>query len=504
MSETITVQKKNHSMLQLGCESGVAMELNEFFSFFVDGYKFMPAYKNKVWDGKIRLFNRMNYELPVGLYHYLKSFSKDRGYTIDIEDGPVGYPDDKDSIDPKQLYEFINSLNLHSRGEPIAPRDYQFEAIYEAAKNKRRVLISPTGSGKSLIIYALVRLYMANHEGKVLVIVPTTSLVEQMYSDFDDYSSKDDSFSAKEDCHTIFSGKPKNNIAQRVVISTWQSLYKLPQTWFNQFGAVFGDECHGFKAKSLTQIMNKCQFAAYRYGTTGTLDGTQVNQLVLEGLFGKVYKVTTTKKLQDDNTLADLSISMLVLKHPKSIIDKWINISYKDEVDYLVRNQARNEFIRDVALDRTGNTLVLFQFVDKHGKPLYDMIRDGAHEERKVFFVAGEVETSDREAIRHIVEKEKNAIIVASMGTFSTGINIRNLHNIIFASPSKSQIRVLQSIGRGLRVSDDGSTTQLFDIVDDISNGKDKNFAFKHGAERLKIYEKEQFKYQIYNLNLRG
>ena len=491
-------------MLQLGCESGIAMELNEYFSFHVDGYKFMPAYKNKVWDGKIRLFNRATYELPVGLYHYLDKFSKERGYTISLEEGSVGYPTDKDDINPKIVFDFLTSLNLHSKNKKIEVRDYQFAAISTGLKYRRGILISPTGSGKSLIIYSLMRWYMAGHEGKVLIIVPTTSLVEQMYSDFDDYSSHDDTFSAKDDCHTIFSGKPKNNITQRVVISTWQSLFKLPQTWFNQFGIVFGDECHGFKAKSLTQIMNKCKYAAYRYGTTGTLDGTQVNELVLEGLFGKITKVTTTRKLQEENTLADLEISMLVLKHPKVVRDTWGKVTYQNEVDYLVKNTPRNEFIKKLALDRSGNSLVLFQYVEKHGKPLYDMIRSGASENRKVFFVSGKVETSDREAIRHIVEKEKDAIIVASMGTFSTGINIKNLHNIIFASPSKSQIRVLQSIGRGLRKSDDGSTTKLFDIVDELKEGKEKNFAFMHGAHRLKIYEKEQFKCNIYNIDLRS
>ena len=256
------------------------------------------------------------------------------------------------------------------------------------------------------------------------------------------------------------------------------------------------------KSKSLTSIMNKCRYAAYRYGTTGTLDGTQTHKLVLEGLFGPVFDVTTTKKLQDDNTLADLDISMLVLNHPEPVRATWGKKTYQDEIDYIVRNEARNRFIRNLALDQTGNTLVLFQFVDKHGRPLFDMIKDNAAEDRKVYFVSGDIDTEDREAIRGIVEKQKDSIIVASFGTFSTGINIRNLHNIIFASPSKSQIRVLQSIGRGLRQSDSGVNTRLYDLVDDISRGKMKNFAFLHGAERLKMYEDQEFKYTIYKINL--
>jgi len=479
------------------------MELNEFFSFFVPGYKFMPAYKNKVWDGKVRLFNRNTYELPVGLYHYLSHFAKKRGYEIDLIEGTVGYPTDKNQVDPKAILEFLKSLNLSSRGNPIDVRDYQFQAICTGIQDRRSILLSPTGSGKSLIIYSLLRWYLDNHDDKILVIVPTTSLVEQMHSDFADYSAKDPTFNGKEMCHTIFSGRPKNNIEQRVVISTWQSVYKLPGTWFDQFGAVFGDECHGFKSKSLTSIMNKSRRAAYRFGTTGTLDGTQTHELVLQGLFGKVYDVTTTKKLQENDTLAELDISMLSLKHPKSIGKDWGKRTYQEEIDYIVRNDERNKFIKNLALDQKGNTLVLFQFVEKHGKPLYTMIKDDAKEGQRVYFVSGEVETEDREAIRGIVEQQSNSVIVASLGTFSTGINIRNLHNIIFASPSKSQIRVLQSIGRGLRKSDNNQATHLFDIVDDITGNKaKKNFAFQHGAERLKIYEKQGFNYKIYKIDL--
>lgn len=500
--EKIIVQKKNNVYLQLSCNSGIGMELNEFFSFFVPGYKFMPAFRNKVWDGKIRLYNRNTLELPVGLYPYLVKFANDRDYQIELEESEYGYPTDKNKVDLQELYSFIQSLNIHSRGKPIQIRDYQFNAVVKGIQDRRTILLSPTGSGKSLIIYSLMRWFIDQFDEKVLIIVPTTSLVEQMYSDFADYSSHDDSFNAKEMCHTIFSGRPKTNIEQRIFISTWQSIYKLPATWFDQFGVVFGDECHGFKSKSLTSIMNKARNCAYRYGTTGTLDGTQTHKLVLEGLFGKVFDVTTTKKLQDDGSLADLDISFLILKHPKNIREDWGKRTYQEEIDYIVRNPARNRFIENLALDREGNTLILFQFVDKHGKPLFDSIRDRADTRRKVFFVHGGVETEDREAIRGIVEKQKDAIIVASMGTFSTGINIKNLHNVIFASPSKSQIRVLQSIGRGLRKSDNGATTQLFDIVDDLSHGQRKNFALKHGAERFRIYEKQQFKYNIYNIEL--
>ena len=363
-------------------------------------------------------------------------------------------------------------------------------------------MLSPTGSGKSLIIYVLMRWYLENFDEKVLIIVPTTSLVEQMFGDFKDYSSNDNSWNAEQECHVIYSGKPKTSIQERIFISTWQSIYKLPYTWFEQFGITFGDECHGFKSKSLTNIMNKARLSEYRFGTTGTLDGTQTHQLVLEGLFGKVMKVTSTKDLQDKDTLAPLDIFLIELQHEEEIRKMAVGLKYQNEIDLIIRSQKRNNFIRNLAIDQKGNTLVLFQFVEKHGKVLFDLINNKAKEERKVFFVSGATETSDREAIRKITEGQKDAIIVASLGTFSTGINIRNLHNIIFASPSKSQIRVLQSIGRGLRKTEDGRTTKLYDIADNLQHKSRKNYALTHAEERLKIYRKEKFNYKVVKVKL--
>ena len=265
---------------------------------------------------------------------------------------------------------------------------------------------------------------------------------------------------------------------------------------------VIGDEAHNFKAKSLTAILEKCTEAQYRIGTTGTLDGTQTHQLVLEGLFGRIFKVTTTKDLIDKGSLAELDIKVLLLKYADELCKSMTKTKYQDEVDFIVKYEPRNKFITNLALDQDGNTLILFQYVEKHGKPLHNMITEKAHRKRKVFYVSGETDVDTREAIRNITENEKNAIIVASMGTFSTGINIRNLHNIIFASPSKSQIRILQSIGRGLRKSDDGRPTTLYDIADDLHWKKNKNFTLNHAAERIKIYSKEKFKYNIYEIKI--
>lgn len=485
-------------MLKIELDPGIAAELSDYFSFYVPGYKFMPAYKNKVWDGKIKLFNRMTGELSAGLYVYLLKFASERSYSVDTEESDqYGLP----VPEPESLSALPHLLGDESL--PFQPRDYQVAAMKTALKRTRAILLSPTGSGKSFIIYLIAQYWLKYitdgwrypKAGRVLVIVPTTSLVEQMYQDFVDYGQ------SEKGMHRIYSGKDKN-FDCAICISTWQSIYKLPKKWFEQFGMILGDECHGFKSKSLSSIMNKATEAKYRYGFTGTLDGTQTHRLVLEGLFGPVYDVTTTKELQDEGTLADLDIKVLLMNYSKEVRENFGKRTYQDEIDFIVRHDARNRFIRNLALDASGNTLVLFHRVDAHGKPIFDLINNKAEEGRRVFFIAGEVATSDREAIRKIVEKQKNAIIVASMGTFSTGVNIRNLHNIIFASPSKSQIKVLQSIGRGLRNSDDGRATQLFDLADDLHWKSRKNYTLLHSAERVKIYEKQQFKYKLVKVDI--
>ena len=485
---TLTVQLQNHSMMAVLCEPGVRHELSEYFSFMVPGAKFMPAFKRKQWDGKIRLFNNLTCELNVGLYTKLCKFASDRHYHLQLKHSPYGLPNDRNKVDHQNL---VSSQALWKM--PFAPRDYQYDAITHGIERKRCLLLSPTGSGKSFIIYNLMRWYLENNDKAVLVVVPTTSLVEQMYKDFSDYG-----MDVEEEVHKIYSGKDKKT-SKRVIVTTWQSVYRLGADWFEAFGCVFGDECHLFKAKSLSTMMNKCSEAEYRFGTTGTLDGTQVNKLVLEGLFGPTKRVTFTRDLQDKGTLAKLKIDMLMLDYPKEVRRINKGRTYQEEVDFLVGHEPRNKLIRNISLTQQGNTLVLYQYVEKHGEVLYKMIKE-KHDQ--VFYVHGGTDVTDREAIRGIVEGSNGAIIVASLGTFSTGINIRNLHNIVFASPSKSQVKVLQSIGRGLRKADNGQDTKLYDLSDDLTYSDEKNFTLKHAEEMVKMYNREKFDFELHKVHI--
>ena len=485
----LVISKKNEVFLDVQAEPHVYYELADQFTFEVPGAKFSPAYKKKFWDGKIRLFNIQKQEIYVGLLDKVIQFCTDHGYKYEFRDNKhYGLPFEvNEMISKGGVKDYMTVISKHK------PRDYQIEGVYDALRHNRKLLISPTASGKSLMIYSIVR-YFVETGKSTLIVVPTTSLVEQMYKDFADYGWDVGSF-----CHKIYAGKERETNSQ-VIITTWQSIYKLPRKYFERFSVVIGDEAHQFKSKSLISIMTKLADAKYRYGFTGTLDGTQTHKWVLEGLFGPSYKIIKTDELMKKGHLATLDINVLLLKHPPNKFE-----NFEEEVQYIITHNRRNNFIKNLALDLKGNTLILYARVEGHGEPLYELINNNnTIENRRVFFIHGGVDTQDREEVRQITERENNAIIVASYGTFSTGINIKNLHNVIFASPSKSRIRNLQSIGRVLRKGDNKTRATLYDIADDISYKSRKNYTLNHLIERIKVYNEENFNYDIVNIPLKN
>ena len=486
MSDLI-ISKKNEIYLKIEAEPHIFYELSDQFTFDIPGAKFMPQYRSKHWDGKIRLFNIQTGEIYSGLLDKVIAFCDNHNYTFEFKDNKYyGLPGEMDeTISLEGVKDYMKSICSHT------PRDYQVQGVFDALKYKRKLLISPTASGKSLMIYSIVR-YFVEQDKNILLIVPTTSLVEQMYKDFEDYG-----WNSEDYCHRVYGGSERVS-KKPVVISTWQSIYKLEKPFFDRFDVVIGDEAHQFKSKSLISIMSKLHDAKYRFGFTGTLDGTQTHKLVLEGLFGSTYKLIKTDELIKKGYLSKLDIKVLLLKHEPQKFEV-----YEDEVQYLISHNKRNKFIKNLTLDLKGNTLVLFNRVSTHGEPLYEVINKDKGDNRKVFFIHGGVDTEERELVRQIAEEESNAIIVASYGTFSTGINIKNLHNIIFASPSKSRIRNLQSIGRVLRKSKEKVSATLYDIADDTTYNSKRNYTLNHLVERIKIYNEENFNYEIITVNLK-
>jgi superfamily II DNA or RNA helicase len=486
MSDLI-ISKKNEIYLKIEAEPHIFYELSDQFTFDIPGAKFMPQYRSKHWDGKIRLFNLQTGEIYSGLLDKVIAFCDNHNYTFEFKENKYyGLPGEMDeTISLEGVKDYMQSICSHT------PRDYQVQGVFDALKYKRKLLLSPTASGKSLMIYSIVR-YFVEQDKNILLIVPTTSLVEQMYKDFEDYGWNSDDY-----CHRVYGGSERVS-NKPVVISTWQSIYKLEKPFFDRFDVVIGDEAHQFKSKSLVSIMSKLHDAKYRFGFTGTLDGTQTHKLVLEGLFGATYKLIKTDELIKKGYLSKLDIKVLLLKHEPQKFEV-----YEDEVQYLISHNKRNKFIKNLTLDLKGNTLVLFNRVATHGEPLYEVINKDKSDNRKVFFIHGGVDTEERELVRKIAEDESNAIIVASYGTFSTGINIKNLHNIIFASPSKSRIRNLQSIGRVLRKSKEKVSATLYDIADDTTYNSKRNYTLNHLVERIKIYNEENFNYEIITVNLK-
>ena len=483
--ELVNIERVNEVYIRVRTESGIKMELSKHFEFEVSGAKFSPAYRNKIWDGRIRLFNAMTGMIYAGLLPHIVKFCATRDYECEVDA----------QLKPDESVQDTAGYDLAKEFDTIyEPRDYQNNAIVHALKNNRSLLLSPTASGKSLIIYLLSRFH-AEQGRRVLIVVPTISLVTQMATDFVEYNKN-----RPLNIHKIMGGVEKN-IDAEYTITTWQSVFKEKKDWFSKFDMVVIDEAHLAKAKSITGIMEKMPDCKYRYGLTGTLDGTQTHKLVLEGLFGAVFDVVKTKTLIDDKTLAEFKIKSVVLSYPDTIRKANTGKTYQEEIDWIVRNESRNSFIRNLAWSLPGNTLILFQFVEKHGKVLHPIL---AREDKTIHFVHGEVQAQDRENVRHITETTDNNIILASYGTFSTGINIRRLDNIIFASPSKGKIRNLQSIGRVLRKGNGKEKAALYDIVDDLQWKNKKNFAVLHFLERVKIYTEEGFDFKIYNVDIKG
>jgi len=488
----ITVGKQNETFLMISCERHIAQELNEFFAFQVPGFQFMPQYRNKMWDGKIRLFNMKTQQLYMGLYDHLMKFAMQRNYVVKsdiLSITPLS------GLSDENIADFFKALNLHCKHKPIIPRDYQIESFKHCVKKERALLLSPTSSGKSLVIYSLIRWHQNFlDKDKILILVPTTNLVTQMYNDFLDYSSHD-KWDGESQCHMIYSGRDKKTDKQ-IVISTWQSLFRLGVPYFKQFGMVVGDEAHLCNATSLKGILEKMISCRYRFGTTGTLTESKTHQFVLEGLFGKVYKAVTSKQLMKDKHISELKIQCLLMQYPDVERESVKKATYKEEIDFIVEHNRRNNFICNLALDQKGNTLILFNYVEKHGKVLMRMLLNKVST-RRVFFIAGETEVEQREEIRQATEGEEDAIIIASSGVLSTGVNIKNLQSLIFAHPYKAKIRNLQSIGRVLRLDDKNNQAVLYDIVDDLHWKKRDNYGLRHWKERVKIYTDEKFDYNF-------
>lgn len=506
MTDTIQIYSYNAASIKVDADMGVHQGLYDHFAYHPPGYRWMPAFKNKIWDGYIRSYNLRSRTLPVGLIPRLQKYADSLGVPVDYSNYTNMSGDPEVTI--QEIQAFADSLDIHSGGKKIIPHDYQIDTVFMAISTGRMVALAPTSSGKSLILYIYLRWFLQNPDNKCLMIVPSVQLVHQMFSDFSDYSSNINE-KPVDYCHLITSGKEKQSNFP-LYISTWQSLQNIAKgkdkqftsSYFEQFDVVAVDEVHTAKSKQLNTILDLCTKAYTRLGVTGTTDGSDLMQIQLEGLFGPIHQTITTKELMDRGSVSTIDIKFLMLTYPEDVRKNCTKLTYQDEIDFLVTHPSRLKFTTNLASSLKGNTLILCNFVQKHGKPLYDAIKTKVGDTRKVFFVHGGIDGEERNEMTKIIENETDAIIIGSYGCLSTGVSIKRLHNVIFASPSKSQIRVLQSLGRGLRLGSDKNHCILYDIGDDLSHKKHKNFALAHAVERIKMYSAQQFNYKLIKVDM--
>lgn len=485
----VTIEKINNVHMRVMSSRDIAIEISDEFTFFVEGYKFMPKYKHGLWDGQIRLFDINTRMIYNGLLYKIHKFCKERGYSLDVDPSLTTF----NEYTAEQIEDYFNKFVKTNEFEL---RDYQVNSIVECLNYKRKTLLSPTSSGKSLVIFMIARIL--NELGlKTLIVATSKGLVEQMKDDFISYT--DDEL----DIHCVYGGKDKHQEAD-FTVSTWQTAYKMEPEWFDKFDVVIGDEVHTYKAMALKTLMEKTHKSFYKFGFTGTLDDSISNKLSIQGLFGPVVKFVSTMDLVEAGYIARPTVYAIVLEYGKESKDKikkfkkvdgkWKKATYQEEIDFIIAHQKRNEYLIKMLQKMKGNTLTLFQFVEKHGEILFDMMSDIP----ETYIIHGGKDLDYRKAAKQAMEDKDNVNLLASYGTFQQGESVKRVHNLVLGSPSKSKIRVLQSLGRGLRMADDKKTVKVVDLVDDL----DKNYAVEHFKKRYEYYLKEGFEVKIINVKL--
>ena len=492
----IRVEKIDEVYLRVTSEPDVEMELEEHFLLDVPGAKYSPKFKIGIWDGKLRLYSSHRKTLYVGLLSYLQYFAKTNDYEIAIDKEIQETTD----VTREETETFVTNLNCHSNGKPIIARDYQIESIYQALKRKRIIISSPTSSGKSFSIYAIIR-YLVSAGKRVLLVVPRSALVEQIVGDFKNYSSEN-GWDVEANCAKLYSGMPKT-FDKNVTVTTWQGIFRNTKQWFinQKWDAILVDEVQGAKSDSIRGILEKLPNTKYRIGLSGTTHNTQCARLILEGCFGDISEVISTKELMDKKQISILKIKSIILDYPEVIKKQCVRLAYQKEIDFLITNQKRNKFIVNLAKATVGTTLILAQFIEKQCDVYHEYLKNNSGG-KTVYYITGRISVEKREEIRRKMETEENVILISSFGSLSTGINIPSIQNIIFSTPTKSSILTLQSIGRGLRLAENKTQCNLFDITDNLCYKRSKNFSFLHGSERVKLYISQQFDVRVSKVNL--
>ena len=496
----INVHFEDFSHVRIECDDSTFFELRDYFSFEADGYKFNPKYRYGQWDGRIRLLD-YNRKLPYGLVSQMRKFADQFEYQLWIDPRIT----ETEEISETELKEWIASKEIYSGNTKIEPHWYQADAVFNGLKHRRRILNLPTSAGKSLIQALLARYYVEHYEGKILILVPTTALVDQMINDFADYR-----LFGKQHMLGIRAGTKRDSDAM-IYVSTYQTAVKQPKEWFAQFGMFMNDECHLATGKSISTIIEGLTNCMFKFGLSGSLKDGKANLMQYMGLFGDIFKPVSTSQLMDEGQVTDLKINSIFLRYPDEFTVKMKGKDYQSEIKVITKATRRNKWVANLAVKlakKEENVFLMFKNIE-HGKTLFEMVKE---QHKEVYYVSGEVNTETRNALKLMAENGKGIIVVASYGVFSTGISVKNLHHVVFAHPVKSKIIVLQTIGRVLRKHASKTTAQVWDIIDDMgvkpksANAKKKyvhlNYALKHALERIQRYADEKFNYVMKQVDL--
>lgn len=461
---------KDRFHILIEAEPEYLRKLKKYFTFKVPNYFWNPKFRSGMWDGTTCLLKGSNV-LPYGLLFDFIKIHK------------TNFPDIELNIDKdvKSLFNHTDNLVINYDLK-YQPRDYQQEIIEACLKYTKCIAVSATASGKSLMIaYILKILRESNLSNNQLIIVPTTSLVEQFYNDLIDYGIKE-SLIGK-----VYSKEKSFN--KNIVISTWQSLAN-NHDMLELYDCLVCDEVHRSKSHEIAKIIKKST-AKYRFGFTGTLPNDILDVFQIKSYLGPVVKTFTSGDLSNRGYISKCNVNMIYINYN----NYYESYTYNDLKDILFNDEFRLEVIKEILkLDRE-NYLVLVGKVEKEGEVLKKYL-EKLFPTRDVVFLSGKDDINEREHWRNEMSRRKNIILIGTFPLFQEGVNFPSLKYIIFAAPYKSKIRIIQSIGRSTRkFKNKIYGSYIFDIVDKTKYFND------HGNKRHKHYMKEGFTVREIELN---
>jgi superfamily II DNA or RNA helicase len=447
--------------------------------YFLPHARYSPAFKLGRWDGT-QSFCTLGGRTYLNLLDKILPILQENNYEFEIEDRRLSYHFELDTVDDQFLANINWPEGHRMAGEPIVLRDYQVTAINDCVANLQGISIAPTSAGKTLITASLSKI--AEKYGRTIVIVPNKNLVQQTEEDYRNIGL---------DVGVLYGDRKEYNRTH--TICTWQSLNVLDkkskdaldedqlEVFLDNLVAVICDEVHMVNNTGVLHTLLTTTFAGVpiRWGLTGTIPEEEYRQVSLHSAIGPIIGRLTAKELQDAGHLAQCHVNVL---HTQETM---VYNNYQEELKYLVTNKERLAWIAKTVekISKTGNTLVLIDRIET-GQILSELMPDA-------IFISGKMKATKRKEHYKEINFDNNAVMIATYGTTSTGISINRIFNLVLVEPGKSFVRVIQSIGRGLRKADDKESVQIFDIASKCK------FSNRHLLKRKKFYQEVQYPFTV-------